>query len=271
MALHVEVLLGPERASRGDVSDAHALVREPEERGHLAAVVPDALALRVDLDRPVPVRHGERGLGLEEGVLDELRPERLGHHVGRTGEGGVDVAALHARDREYVAALVQLGRTVGQRRERVRHRLEHLVLDLDERRRRAGRMARLGGDGCDHVADVRGDLALGHELPPVALDRALHAIAGHVGGRDDGHDARRRERLRDVDSEDPRPRVVREPEGAVEHAGRSHVADEDVVPEGELGAAVAGRARPDPAAAVGLRKRLAAARARPRARSRRSP
>ena len=51
--------------------------------------------------------------------------------VGRAGEGGVDVAALHARDREDVAALVQLRRTLGERRERVRDRLEHLVLDVD--------------------------------------------------------------------------------------------------------------------------------------------
>ena len=56
---------------------------QPEERGHLAAVVPDALALGVDLERAVAVGHGERGLGLEEGVLDELGAERLRDHVGR--------------------------------------------------------------------------------------------------------------------------------------------------------------------------------------------
>ncbi len=259
MALDIEVLLGPERSSGRDLDDAHAILGNPEERGDLAAVVPDALALRIDIQRTVSVGHDERGLGLEEGVLDELGTERLRDHVRSSGEGFVDVASLHARDREDVPALVQL-RGLGRKRlERVGHRLEHLVLHLHEGGRSAGGMAVLGRDGGDDVADVRRDLALGHELAPVPLDRSLCALAGDVGGGDDRYDSRLRERPRRVDAEDPGPRVIREPQPAVEHAGGDHVAHERVVAEGQLRALVAGGARADAAAAVGLRQGLPAA------------
>ena len=58
-------------------------------------------------------------------------------------------------------------------RERVGDRLEHLVLDLDQRGGRAGLAARAGGHGRQHVADVAGRLALGDEDRPVAGDEAL--------------------------------------------------------------------------------------------------
>ncbi len=259
MALDIEVLFRAEGATRRHVRDAHALFREPQERRDLAAVVPDALALRVDLELAVPVGHGQRRLGLEEGMFDDLGAEGLRDHVRRPRESGIDVAALQLRDRQHVAALVQRGGAVGQRCERVRHRFEHLVLDVDERRRRAGRVARLRGNDGDRVADVRGDLPLRHELAPVALDRSLHALAGYVGGREDGHHARLGERLCGVDADDPRPGVVGEPEGAVKHPRSLHVADEHVVAEGQFRALVARGARADAAAAVGLGQRLAAA------------
>ena len=98
-------------------------------------------------------------------MLDELRPEGLGDDVRGAGEGGVDVAAL---DRETESTLPPRAARARRRRlERVRHRLEHLVLDLDERGRLAGGAAGLGRDGGDHVADVGGRLALGDELAPV--------------------------------------------------------------------------------------------------------
>ncbi len=124
---------------------------------------------------------------------------------------------------------------------RARDRVEHLVLDLDERGRRTGGVTGLRGDGREHVADVRRRLALGDELAPVARDRALHALAGNVRGRDDCDDAGMRERLRGVDPEDPGPRVVREAERAVEHPRVDHVADERLVAERQLACPGSGR------------------------------
>ena len=89
--------MAPNAPPVGDLRHADALLGQAEERGDLPAVVPDALALRVDVERPVAVRHGERRLRLEERVLDELRAERLADDVRGAGERGVDVAALHAR------------------------------------------------------------------------------------------------------------------------------------------------------------------------------
>ena len=54
VALDVEVLLGPESPARRHVGHADAVLGQAEERGDLAAVVPDALSLREDLERPSP-------------------------------------------------------------------------------------------------------------------------------------------------------------------------------------------------------------------------
>ena len=64
------------------------------------------------------------------------------------------------------------GRVRLERGERVGDRLEHLVLDVDERRGLARRVPRLGDDDREHVADVARRLALGDELRPVLRDRA---------------------------------------------------------------------------------------------------
>ena len=60
------------------------------------------------------------------------------------------------RETESTLPLVQQRRALVERVERVGDRLEHLVLDLDERGRLAGGVPGLGGDRGEHVADVRG-------------------------------------------------------------------------------------------------------------------
>ena len=96
-ALDVEVFLGAERAARGDLGDADAVLRDPEEGRNLAAVVPDALALREDVQRPILLRHDEGRLRLEECVLDELRAVALGDDVRSSRQRRVDVASLDLR------------------------------------------------------------------------------------------------------------------------------------------------------------------------------
>ena len=192
-------------------------------------------------------------------MLDELRAERLRDHVSGSGERVVDVAALHTGDREHVSALVQLRRPCRQRLERVGHGLEHFVLDVHERGRCAGGMARFARYRGDDVADVGRGLAFAHELAPVPGDRSLCPFAGDVVGGDDRHHSRLGQCPGRVDADDPGARMIREPEGAVEHARHNHVAHEHVVAEGHLRALVAGGPRPDPTAAVGHGERLTAA------------
>ncbi len=154
VALHVQVLLGAERSPVRDLRDAYALLRPAKERRDLMPVLPHALTLRRDVQRAVGLGNRESRLGLEEGVLDELRSERLGQHVGRALEPRVDVAATNDRRREHVAALVQSRRVGLQRRERVRDRVEHLVLDVDELGGLACAVAALRHDDREDVADV---------------------------------------------------------------------------------------------------------------------
>ena len=109
VALDVQVLLRAERPAVRDLRDPDPVLRPAEERRDLTPVLPHALPLRGDVEPAVLLRDGERRLGLEERVLDELRPERLGQDVRRALERRVDVAALHDRRREQVAPLVEPG------------------------------------------------------------------------------------------------------------------------------------------------------------------
>ena len=99
------------------------------------------------------------------------------------------VAALDARDREHVPRFVERRRAVGERLDGdVTGSSTSYSTSTSAAASRAA-WRRLGGDGGEHVADVRRLLADGDELGPVARERALRALARNVGG---GDDARRR-------------------------------------------------------------------------------
>ena len=251
LALDVEVLLAAEGATGRDLADEDVLRLEAQERGDLAPVVPGALALRHDVEaraapsvavrRPVvpgrrQLRHRQAGLGLEEGVLDAGGGEALRGDVGCPLERRVDVAALDDRERDEVAALVHERRVVGQRRERIGDRRQDVVLDIDERGGLARGLAALRGDRGQHVTDVAGRLALGDEQRPVVHDEPLVPLAGHVRGGQHGDDAGVGGSPRGVDPPNDGTRMVGEPQGAVEHAGRGHVGHVAVLPEGQLAA-----------------------------------
>ena len=97
LPLDVQVLLRPERPAVRHLGDPDLLLRHGQQRSDLPAVVPYALALRIEVqgDPGLGVRDSEAGLRLQEGVFDELGVERLGDHVGRRGKGGIHIAALH--------------------------------------------------------------------------------------------------------------------------------------------------------------------------------
>ena len=87
------VLLAAEGTAVRDELDGHLIVADAEHGCDLVAVVPHTLAAGVHVQAAVVTDHGERALGLEEGVLDPLGLERLGDHVRAARQLGLDVAA----------------------------------------------------------------------------------------------------------------------------------------------------------------------------------
>ncbi len=243
VALDAEVLLAAERSAGGDLGHPDRLLRPAEDRGDLAPVLPGALARREDphrrLGARLAARHGEGGFGLEERMLDPLRLERLARDMRRAGERGVDVASADDAARQEVAAGVHERSAVGQRGDRVGHRIEHVVLHLDKRGRRPRRGTRRRGHPRQHVTDVARGLALGHEQRPVGGQQALDALARDIAPGDDGEDARMGGRGGRVDPPDDGSWVIGEADRPVDHAGHDHVRDEGMLAEHRSRAVVA--------------------------------
>ena len=166
--LDVQVLLRAECAARRDLRHPHLFLGQAEERRDLPPVLPDSLALGVDLERSVVLRDDEaptraRGTRARCTACGRSPRRRAPRPRARRRRRRAARARPRARCRSREPRRARV-----QRLERVGDRVEHLVLHLDERRRLARRVARLGGDGGEHVADVRRGLALGDELSPVA-------------------------------------------------------------------------------------------------------
>ena len=258
LALDAEVLLAAKPSARRDLGHANAPLGEAQERRDLPPVLPGSLTLGVDVEQGSvlvrAVRHDEACLRLQEGMLDRLGAERLRHDVGGPCQGRIDVAPADDRLGEEIPARMDEGSVLGERRERVGDRLEHLVFDVDERRSLAGRLSGLCGDRGENVSDVPGGLPLGNQLRPIRHDQPLLATARDVSPRDDAHNPRVRCCAGHVDSSDDGPRMIGEAQRSVQHPADHHVPDELLLAEGERAALVARRARSDllPGAAVVL-------------------
>ncbi len=146
---------------------------------------------------------------------------------------------------------IDLGRPVAQRLFGAQHGLQHLVLDLDERRGRARRRFVLGGHRRQHVADAAHLLADGDEAGPVVVDQPVPALARHVGRRDHGRDAGQRRGRAGVDRDDPGAGVGGERNGAVQQPRPRHVVHVRPVAEGQLAARVARQRGADAAVRAG--------------------
>ena len=228
--LHREVLAPAEGAADAAEVDAHLLLLEPEARRDLVAVDVQPLRRHVDVDAALAVGHREPGLRPEEGlVLDPELVDALDAHLA----GGVRVAvADHDRAQDVrprvVAEAVAGGRVLVVDRRllggalHVGHRLERLVVDPHLLGGAARLLGVLGRDERDRLAEVAHLVDREHrlvgELEPVGLR------AGHVGMREHGVDAGHRQRLGDVELDDPRVRVRAADGVAPEHPGRGEVA-----------------------------------------------
>ena len=123
LRLHVEVLFRSECPAVGHLGHPDLLLGKRQERSHLSAVVPHSLSLRVEMqgDAGFGVGNGQTGLGLEEGVLDELGLEGLRRDVRGRGQSPVHVAPLHLRDGKDVAVLLEGRRAGAHCLEGIRH------------------------------------------------------------------------------------------------------------------------------------------------------
>ena len=258
LGLDRHVLLAPEGPAARHELHVDVLLRHAEEARDLPAVVEDALALGVEAETAVRQRLCEGGLRLQEEVLDPLRAPRAGHDVRARGQGRRRIAPADDRAREEVRVLrVDLGGVGGERRVGIEEGRQGLVLDLDQRRRRARRAHIVGRHRGEDVADAAHLLALRHEAGPVGVQEAVPPLAGHVGRRDDGAHSGERRGFRRVDAHHPGPRVRGEDERAVQEALALHVGHVGLLAEGLAESAVAGERLPD-ATVFEQRRHLAA-------------
>nr|WP_246564383.1 hypothetical protein [Ancylobacter sonchi] len=100
------------------------------------------------------------------------------------------------------------------------HRRQRLVLDLDERRRRAGGGDVDGGDRSDRLANVA-DLVDGKG--GFVLDHQSHIATADLGAGYHSLHAGQGESTRQVISEDPGMGVGTQHQRTVQHAGQCHV------------------------------------------------
>ena len=235
------LILVAEASAHVVADDVDFFRRYLEVARHVGAAVRDALRRRVDRQL-VALPRGQRGARLHLRVMDEGGREPILEHVIRLGESGIDVAALlrngHqliSRVGRQVALRPDLRRVRLERRFRIEHEGERLVVDVDQLQRVLGRVSI---DGCDRrhrIADepygvvegvtaVLGDLL---DFVVVLLPAGNPAGAPHdlaVLVRDDGFDAGQRARLRRVDADDPRVRMRTAQHACVQHSRQPDVA-----------------------------------------------
>ena len=228
--LHRDILSAAEGATYACKVDANSLGGKAEARRDLRTVDVEPLGGDVDVDPSLTVGHREPRLGPEKGlVLGAGLVDPLDGHLGarlRVAVADQD-RADDVRPR-VVAVPVALRRPVGVelgllgRALHVGHRLERLVVDTDLLGRPARELGVVGGDERDGLAEVADAVDRKHglvvELEPVALG------SRDVGVREHGVDARHRDRLRDVDLDDPCVSMRASDRVAPEHARRAEIA-----------------------------------------------
>ena len=228
--LYREVLAPAESAADTGEVDPHLLGLEIEARRDLVAIDVKPLRRDVDVDSALAVRDRDPRLGTEEGLIlladlvDAfdgdvplgIRVAAPDHH--RADDVGARVVAVPVSHRRPIGVeRLHLGRALG-----IGDGLERLVLDANRRSGAACLLGLLGRDDRDRLAEVadavEGEHGLVGELEAVGL------AAGDVVLGDDRVDARHRDRLGDVDLEDPRVRVRAADGLAPEHPGGAEVA-----------------------------------------------
>ena len=180
--LQADVLARSERPADSTEHETHLLLRQPEARGDLAAVLVHPLRRHVQLDSPpVVIGNCQGRFQTEERLV--LHPD-----VVRALDGDVarcvGVAVHDALMTQQVAVRMDPHAGAGDRRFRVEQRLEHLELDGDRGHGPSAGFRVVGGHGGDRFTDVADDVAGKHRL--VGDDQPVGLRSGHVGGGQHG-------------------------------------------------------------------------------------
>ena len=123
-------------------------------------------------------------------VLDALGLEDLVDHVGRAGQGGLDVAAGVRRHRKHVSVQSPDSVLVSRKgHHRVAVDGQRRQLDVDQHRRPTGGLPVIGHDHGQHVAQVGGATTLGDHHGPVRMDDPHPVLPRYVSGRQHPVDA----------------------------------------------------------------------------------
>ncbi len=237
LGLVAHVLLAAEGTAVGHQLDDDPVGGDVEDAADVVAVVPHPLPARVDVHRAGDrVRHRQRRLRLEEGVLDALRLEHLVDGVGARLQSGVDVTAGVGAHRQDVAvgAPHRERRVGGDRRQRIGDRRQDVVLHVDQLGRRPCLLAGLGDDDGEHVSGERGAPTDGDHHRPVLVDDPDAQLAGDVGGGEHGDDSVGSRGSSGVDGDDVGTGVVSEVQGGVEHPGDTEIVDVAAIAERQL-------------------------------------
>ncbi len=207
-----------EKRGQGLEQVVRLLRRRPDRHGVIAPFRENAAALdRMGGAAMLPQLLVEHVRGLVEGRVGIA----VGHPVGG-GDVGVELAPHRRRSR--------LGRPAA-----VRHGGKHVVVDRDQRRRVLGKIAVVGQDQRDRLADVR-HLPVGEGEGPVAVERrpgigvAQHPTLGEdrreIVEREHRAHPRQRQRGMGVDPADRGVRVGAAHERRLPGAGVRDVVDE---------------------------------------------
>ena len=211
------VFLASEPSAHIAALDSDPAVGNLESLRHVAVVF-EHLGADEDVDDLAFVYPGHAGLGLQIGVVDELRRKLvLDDHV-RFAESGFHIPLSDRPLTDEISAIVHLRGIRPQSLQRVKDAGQGFVVDLDPRQRLLGRGRALGGDqrhGFAQVADAicREDLMEG--LMPLfpgighaARKAGEELVLGHILCGEDAHDARHPESRLLVDSANPRGGVL---------------------------------------------------------------
>ena len=222
------VLLAAKAAPHQCPDDAHLLVVQAQALGHLPPVAVRDLAAHIDgqliavvfgralllagrrAHTAVSRRHRQRALRLQKGVLGHRRTVGALDHDVRRGEPRLHVAVPHLDMLEQVpvgTVRVQLRRVRLQRIPRIRDRLQHLVIDADQRQRLLRDLRRLRHRQRNRVADVACRKGAARKDRPVVFDQPVPRVARHVRVRQHRVHALQRTRRVRVNAANPRVRV----------------------------------------------------------------
>ena len=177
----------------------------------------------------VGVPRGQRARGLQRRRAHAVPAPAAPHDGGGAGEVPLHVAEVEAAVEHDVAVegVVHAGGVGPHRGDRVDDRLEHLVVDLDQRAGVLGDVAVGGRDDGDGLAGVahllRGDRGLRHRLGAERGHRP--DVLQRLGAGEDADHAGQRPRGARVDRADAGVGVRAAQHGGVQHAGHHDVAD----------------------------------------------